>query len=77
MATKKKKPSFEARRRAMVHYVQDNFVDVVDVVHWLDLSIEDIIEMCPDLLVGKYEEAFGETENVEEDFGSRAFWEED
>jgi hypothetical protein len=66
---------YSVKLKLVKHYTTENFVDVVDVVQWLGLTIEDIIQAFPDALVDKYEEIKDEVEALSEDFGSGDTWE--
>jgi len=61
---------YNQRLRAVKHYVAENFIDVSDVVGWMGITIEDVMEAFPDILVDKYEEIKEEIEAFEDDDGS-------
>lgn len=52
----------EERLLAMQGFVEENFVDVNDLVTWLNLSIEDVMQAFPSKLLKKYKECYGNEE---------------
>ena len=43
---------------AMIAFVEDNFTNVKELVDWLELTIEDVVQCFPDALVNSYEKVF-------------------
>lgn len=43
---------------AMIAFVEDNFTNVKELVDWLELTIEDVVQCFPDALVNSYEKVY-------------------
>lgn len=43
---------------AMIAFVEDNFTNVRELVDWLELTVEDVVQCFPDALVNSYEKVF-------------------
>lgn len=43
---------------AMIAFVEDNFTNVKELVDWLELTVEDVVQCFPDALVNSYEKVF-------------------
>ena len=43
---------------AMIAFVEDNFTNVRELVDWLELTIEDVVQCFPDALVNSYEKVY-------------------
>jgi len=63
--------NYTDKLRQVKEFIEDNFDDPVELVIALGLSVEDIINLLPDVL---FEEHTFEDEP--HDFGSRKTWEE-
>lgn len=49
---------YHEKLEAMIEFIEDNFTNVNDLVEWLEISIEDIVNLFPDSLVNNYEKVF-------------------
>lgn len=76
--------NYTDKLRQVKEFIEDNFDDPVELVIALGLSVEDIINLLPDVLVANYTNFFDDDDNFEEptfedephNFGSGATWEE-
>jgi hypothetical protein len=49
---------YNEKLEAMIGFVEDNFTNVKELVEWLELTIEDVVQCFPDALVNSYEKVF-------------------
>lgn len=49
---------YNEKLEAMIGFVEDNFTSVKELVDWLELTIEDVVQCFPDALVNSYEKVF-------------------
>jgi hypothetical protein len=76
--------NYTDKLRQVKEFIEENFDDPVELVIALGLSVEDIINLLPDVLVANYTNFFEDDDNFEEpafedeplNFGSGKTWEE-
>lgn len=76
--------NYSQRLLKVKQFIEDNFDDPVELTIALGLSVEDIINLLPDVLVANYDKFFEDDDNLEEypretepyNFGSGEGWED-
>lgn len=49
---------YNEKLEAMIGFVEENFKSAAELVEWLEMSVEDVVQCFPDALVNSYEKVF-------------------
>jgi hypothetical protein len=61
--------NYSRRLRRVKQFIEENFDDPVELTIALGLSVEDIVNLLPDVLVDNYDKFFDDDDNTEEHTG--------
>lgn len=62
-----RKYSYNTKLDIVRRHIEDNYVEAEDVVNWLGLTIEEVMDAFQDKLVEKYDEVYYGFEESTED----------